>query len=116
MGNEQKLVVEGRTGAGEVFHLMIVSDSVKTGDNYILRNDGLSGLAFISINSKYYELLGWSNAPPYSMMIHIDKHAGGWILGTFSGKLGRPVTPDPPGGFEAVTITEGSFSSKVVYK
>ncbi len=99
--------------------LEILADSVKTGDNYTWDGSGRPNGSFFNISTKsqrYGIREGTLTPAPYSMSVHINKHAGGWVSGTFSGKLRNLDYPVHPVGFEEVTITEGSFSSKVAYK
>jgi hypothetical protein len=94
--------------------LSIYADSVKAGQTYTI-NDAANGLAAVIIEGKYYQTFSSGSTPQFSLSVKIDQHSNGWVSGTFSGKLGRMVPNSNPSAFEDMTVTEGSFKTKVVY-
>jgi hypothetical protein len=112
--NAKEILITGRTiGIKDSIYLRILSDSVKTGATYQTGTADRSWVIAFTSSGGYHV----NDYPAYSMKIHIDKHEGGWITGTFSGNLGRFASPlvFPP-NFEGATFTEGSFRSKVTYQ
>lgn len=87
-------------------------DSVQTGQTYILQQE-TTGAVQTQIDGKPFNTMPTSVYSPAALNVLITKHAGGWISGTFSGKLARNKGN---GTYEELTINDGSFSSKVTYE
>lgn len=108
----KELFINGQTGVNNMVQIGIVADSVKTGSTYQLNDIGTNGTFAIIVNGKMYQIYS-SATPQYSVIIHIDQHSGGWVSGTFSGNVG--FYNAVANTYEKMTITDGSFSTKVVY-
>jgi hypothetical protein len=87
-------------------------DSVQAGQTYTLQQE-TTGAVQTEIDGKPFNTMPISVYSPAALNVMITKHAEGWISGTFSGKIARN---NGNGTYEELTITDGSFSSKVVYE
>jgi hypothetical protein len=87
-------------------------DSVQSGQTYTLQQE-TTGAVQSAINNIPYNTMPFSVYAPAAINATITKHAGGWITGTFSGKL---ALNKGNGVYEEMAITEGAFSSQVFYR
>ncbi len=110
----RQLIINGQNGSNNIVSISIVTDSVKTGQTYVINNTSTNGVAMVNTGGKQYQTYTSTTTPQYSATVTITQHSGGWISGTFTGKLGRMVSSNPL-TFEDLTVTDGTFETKVVY-
>lgn len=106
----KQLTVHGSRGANNQIDIIINTDSVQTGQTYVLHGAGV-GSCDILVNGKLYNTWPASVNPQYAINVKVLEHSEGWIKGTFSGTVSSPQQ----NGYEEMAVTEGSFTSKVTY-
>jgi hypothetical protein len=109
----KQLVVHG-VGDGFNNVLMLFNvDSVRSGQAYTFDDLG-DGSFIVAINGREYRTLpGSSVNSQCEVIVNVQRHSEGLISGTFSGKV---AAPNINGGYDVVTVTAGSFNSKVIYR
>lgn len=111
--NSKQLNIAGLSGPNNGIVISIYADSVKSAQSYVISDVSTNGLVGVKINGKQFQTFSAAASSGYYLNVTILNHSGGWVSGTFSGKLG--YQNGTSGTYEDLTITDGSFKTKVVY-